>query len=72
MNPLKTIHLKRRINKMKNRVPKTLPKEKEGLRTLRTSTPRAEAHQRKLPIHSNHTRSMPPREMQVSKFVLRN
>jgi len=63
MNPLKTIHLK-------DRLPKTLPKEKEGLRTLRTSTPRAEAHQRKLPIHSNHTRSMPPREMQVSTFDL--
>ncbi|KNZ60427.1 hypothetical protein VP01_15569g1, partial [Puccinia sorghi] len=44
------------------RHPKTLLKENELHQTIRTSTPRAEPHQRKLQIHSNHTRSASKRD----------
>ncbi|KNZ59079.1 hypothetical protein VP01_1803g4 [Puccinia sorghi] len=55
--------LKSLINHRKKRHPKTLQKEKEGHKTVRTSTPRAKPHQRKLQIRSNNTGSMPPSEM---------
>ncbi|KNZ64657.1 hypothetical protein VP01_10068g1, partial [Puccinia sorghi] len=53
MNPLKIKFLKSLINHRKKRHPKTLLK---GEVSIRTSTPRAEPHQRKLQILSNHTR----------------
>ncbi|KNZ64469.1 hypothetical protein VP01_10250g1, partial [Puccinia sorghi] len=50
--------LKILINHQKKRHPKTILKENEGHQTIRTSTPRAESHQRKLQILSNHMRRM--------------
>ncbi|KNZ46659.1 hypothetical protein VP01_7085g1, partial [Puccinia sorghi] len=52
-------HLKRR------RHPKKIQNEDKGHQTLRTSTPRAEAHQMKLQICLNHMRSMHPIEMKA-------
>ncbi|KNZ62757.1 hypothetical protein VP01_1225g3 [Puccinia sorghi] len=68
---LKFFHQKRSINNRKRRNPETLQNENKGNQTIKTSTPRAKPHQRKLYIHSNHTRSMLPRGMKVSTLALR-
>ncbi|KNZ51265.1 hypothetical protein VP01_4017g2, partial [Puccinia sorghi] len=64
-------HLKRMINHMKRRFTKKLRKENKGHQTLRTSTLRAKAPQKKLQIHLNPMRSIHPREIQVSTLASR-
>ena len=71
MNHLRTNCLETKTHHQIRRHPGTIQKEKEGPPTIKTSTPRAEQHQRKPLTRLNHTRSMHQREMQVSSLLLR-